>query len=68
MKKKRGRGRPPIWKDVLRKMRWGESIPAQNKSQAMSVYCCARRMGFTVTTARLPNGSYFVTKARKPKP
>jgi len=63
-KQKRGRGRPPIWKTLLLKMRWGEKIPAQNKSQAMAIYVCSRRLGFTTTTHKLPNGSYICTKKK----
>ncbi|MCJ7824182.1 MAG: hypothetical protein MUP44_04735, partial [Anaerolineales bacterium] len=64
--KKRGRGRPPTWKTLLLSMRWGESIPAKNKSEAMSAYVASRRLGFTTETHRQPDGSYLCTK-RKPK-
>lgn len=63
-KKKRRPGRPPTWKTLLLRMRWGESIPTANKSEAMSLFVAARRLGYTTETRKQPDGSYMCFKRR----
>lgn len=39
------RGRPGWWPEALRDMGCGETIKAQTRSEAMSIYVAARRIG-----------------------
>lgn len=63
-KKKRGPGRPQIWKEPLLRLKFGQSLPANNRSQANTIAISGRRLGYKMSTFKQPDQSYVCTKLK----
>lgn len=57
---KRGPGRPPIWKPMILALRRrsADFIAAKDRTQAMAIYVCGRRMAIRIHVEKQPDGTY----------
>ena len=60
--KKRGPGRPPIWKQQIIALKKRQHIVAKDRNEAMTIYVCGHRMAVKIHVERQPDGTYHCTR------